>query len=68
MLPRQKATIAFVVLLVLFLSATSWADSDPSEGKCIGQSFGFSTGGDDFSPKAGVLRNCVLLEIATGTW
>ncbi len=68
MSPRKKATIAFVILFVLFLFVTGWADSDPTEGKSIGQSYGFSTGDDDFSSKAGVRRNCVLVEIATGTW
>jgi len=67
---KQRVLVAFVALSLLLLCATLlWADSEPTGVKCLPeQPSNDNPARDDFTPKAGVLRNRVLLEIGTGTW
>ncbi|MGB8656895.1 MAG: hypothetical protein WCE90_03810 [Candidatus Zixiibacteriota bacterium] len=66
---KQRIWVVLATLLILVWSAPGWADSDPGGIKCLPEQPSYdSPRGDDFSPKAGVHRNQVLLEIGTGVW
>ncbi len=66
---KRGALSAFIVLSLLLLCATLWADSDTAQIKCLPeQPSELTVPGDEVQSTVGVHRNQVLLEIGTGVW
>lgn len=66
---KQGIFTTGVVLFILLWFAFSWANSGSSQIKCLPeQPSELTVPGDEVQSKAGVHRNVVLLELATGTW
>jgi hypothetical protein len=60
--------IGLAALMILLWFSSLWADSAPVDIQCFSEQFSDNSGNEaGFLSKAGVLRNRVLLEIATAT-
>jgi hypothetical protein len=65
---KRRVGIAVAALVLLVFCAVGRAGTEPDEIKCLPEQPAYdSPKGDDFSPKAGIHRNQVLVEVATAT-
>lgn len=65
---KREIYIGLAALIILLWCASLWADSEPAEIQCLSEQFSDKPNNEvGFLSKTGVLRNRVLLEIATAT-
>jgi len=65
---KREIYLGLAAIIILLWSASLWADSTPVEIQCLSEQFSDNPNNEvGFLSKAGVLRNRVLLEIATAT-